>query len=649
MCGIAGIVSFNDKAINSGLITKMIDTISHRGPDDEGVYIGNLNAPHNQADQQSFESAVGNVCLGHKRLSIIDLSREGRQPLSNEDKSIWLVCNGEIYNYNELAKNLLSKGHKLKSKTDCEVIIHLYEDYGDSFINYLRGMFAFGLWDGNKNRLIVARDRVGIKPLYYYYKENKLIFASEMKAILANPDVKKEVDITALNQYLSLLYVPAPRTIFNGISKVKPGCMLTLEDGKLRENQYWDLTFDDTGSKQDVIRSEKYYADAIYDILKESIKIRMMSDVPLGAFLSGGIDSSVIVGIMSELSNEPIKTFSIGFGKEERHYDELKYAKVVADKFNTEHREFIVKSDIVNLLPTVVGHFDEPFANPTAVLMYLLSEETKKHVTVALSGTGGDEAFSGYTRYAGMKLSEYASKVPKPLRSLVRFAASKVPESADGRHIGRRLRQFVNGTFLSPENRYARWVSIFNDEAKDNLFLNAENSNETWHNYLNEYLCCTDIQNIHNRVFYTDVKTYLPNNQLEYVDKMSMAHALEVRVPFCDHKLLEFSATIPYQLKIRGLNTKYLLKKASERVLPESIINRKKIGFNAPVGIWFQGALNSYIKEQLSETNLNKSGFFNYKAVKTIMDKHDAKVKDYSLHLWALLVFQVWYENCFSV
>lgn len=644
MCGITGIVDINKKVIDTETVIRMIRSIKHRGPDDEGVFVENGGKYKEGLDNRSLSPDTYNIGLGHKRLSIIDLSKAGKQPMSNEDGTIWLVCNGEIYNYRELGKRLKENGHTLKSGTDSEVILHLYEDYSDDFIGYLQGMFAFGLWDSRRNRVIIARDRLGIKPLYYYYKNGRFIFGSEIKAILANQCVAKEIDILALNQYLSLLYVPAPRTIFKNILKVMPGTVVVLEKGELANTQYWDLEIEDS-KFEGKYKSEEYYSDTIYELLKESVKIRMMSDVPLGTFLSGGIDSSVIVGLMSELSSNPVKTFSIGFGKGEENYDELKYAKMVADRFKTDHREFVIKPDMVELLPTVVGHFDEPFANPTAVLMYLLSKETKEHVSVALSGTGGDEAFSGYTRYAGMKLSESASKIPNPLRRLLRYGSSMIPESSNGRHIGRRIRQFINGTFMSPEGRYAQWVSIFNDESKERLFCDGINSNEEWKTYLDKYLYNKNISSIHNRVFYTDIKTYLPNNQLEYVDKMSMAHALEVRVPFCDHKLLEFSATIPYQMKIKGLNTKYLLKKAAKKILPDSILNRKKIGFNAPIGIWFQGALNSYIKEQLSEYKLKRNGFFNYSAVEAIMNKHNAKVKDYSLNLWALLVFQVWHDE----
>lgn len=646
MCGIAGIVDFVGNRADSESIVKMIKTLSHRGPDDEGVYVENGVAGGTKSGD-----SVKSISLGHKRLKIIDLSNSARQPLSNENDTIWLVCNGEIYNHKELRKGLESKGHKFKSDSDSEIIIHLYEDCGDGFISQLRGMFAFGLWDKNRKKLIIVRDRVGIKPLYYYYKNGLLLFASEIKAILSNKEVKKEIDIFALNQFLSFLYVPAPRTIFKDIAKVMPGCAIIIENGKLIENKYWDLEINESGvSRNGIRRSEEDYTNDLYDLLEESIKVRMMSDVPLGAFLSGGIDSSTIVAIMSKLSSTPVKTFSIGFGKDERFYDELKFAKVVADKFHTDHREFVVRSDIVNLLPTVIGHFDEPFANPTAILMYLLSEETKKHVSVALSGTGGDEAFSGYTRYVGMKMSEYAQMVPFSLRKMLTSFAGNIPESSNGRHIGRRLRTFLNGTLLPPEERYRTWVSVFQEEVKRELFVNShadvqelEGYNGS-HSYLNPYLTKLGISSIHDRVFYTDVKTYLPNNQLEYVDKTSMAHALEVRVPFCDHKLLEFAATIPYKMKIKGMNTKYLLKKAVSKVLPEDIINRKKVGFNAPVGIWFQGDLNNFVKEALSESNLKRTGYFNHKTVNAIVGEHNAKRKDYSLHIWALLVFQVWHD-----
>lgn len=652
----------------------MMKSIEHRGPDDEGVYINDYTKNHRISGPQFSIANLHGVQLGHKRLSIVDLSKEAKQPLSNEDESIWLVCNGEIYNHKELRSIVERRGHKLKSRTDSEVILHMYEEYDDKFVSHLNGMFAFGLWDSRKKRLIIARDRLGIKPLYYYFKNGKFIFASEIKAILTDSKVKREIDFPALNQYFSFFYIPAPKTIFKNIQKVMPGTILSLQNNQLKETRYWDLKIEEYAGSKNTYTTEGYCINMIYELLEEAIKARMMSDVPLGAFLSGGVDSSAIVGIMSRLSSNPIKTFSVGFSEDERHYDELKYARIVANLFNTDHREFIVKPDIVKSLPSVIKHFDEPFANPTAVLMYLLSKETKKHVSVALSGTGGDEVFSGYTRYAGMKFAEYAQIVPHSFREAIRYMANKLPESSNGRHIGRRLRQFINGTFLSPEDRYLAWVSVFNDDLKNELFSETFSAstehfstsklhhskshldytklvhkthldNGSSGKYLYQYLINADISNIHNRVFYTDVKTYLPNNQLEYVDKMSMAHALEVRVPFCDHKILEFSAAIPHRLKIKGLSTKYLLKKAVERVLPQDIINRKKVGFNAPLGLWFQGELNDLIRDELSESNLKRRGFFNYETVKNLLDEHNSKKKDLSLHIWILLVFQIWYDT----
>ncbi len=676
MCGIAGIVDINGKKTDPELIIEMIKAIKHRGPDDEGTYFTYGNQETDTSGTVTLTGNCSSVSLGHKRLSIIDLSRSGRQPLSNEDNSIQLVCNGEIYNYKEIKSSILRTGHRFKSQSDSEVIIHLYEDYGEDCVKYLRGMFAFGLWDRNKSKLIIARDRLGIKPLYYYFQNGKFIFASEIKSILCDNSVRKEIDAFALSQYFSYLYIPAPKTIFNNIFKVMPGTIIRLQDGQLDKRPYWDLNIlchDSQNRNSWELNDEKtvdYYKDTIYQLLEESVKIRMSSDVPIGAFLSGGIDSSAIVGIMSKFSAKPVKTFSIGFGENGKHYDELEYSRIVSNKFSTDHTEFKVGPDIVNLLPTIVGHFDEPFANPTAVLMYMLSEETKKHVDVAISGTGGDETFSGYTRYAGMKFAEYAQVVPHTLRNAARLLANRIPESTNGRHVGRRLRNFISGTLMQPEARYKSWVSVFDHELKDELFSNSfstdaynryeclchkfdrtqrktcfRNEEES---YLGQYLFNDDISSIHDRVFYTDIKTYLPNNQLEYVDKMSMAHALEVRVPFCDHNLLEFAATIPHHLKIKGMSTKYLLKRAISELLPQEIINRKKVGFNVPIGSWFQGELSGFLHDTLSKSNLQKNDFFNYKSVKAIIDRHNTGERDFSLHIWALLVFQIWYETYFN-
>jgi len=602
----------------------MCDVITHRGPDDEGYYT---------------DTEVG---LGMRRLSIIDLAG-GHQPIHNEDKSIWVVFNGEIYNFLELRAELEKRGHRFYTKTDTEVMVHAYEEYGEGFVSQLTGMFAFGLWDSRARRLILARDRVGIKPLYFKWKEGRLWFASEIKAILES-GCSREMDLLALHQYLSFAHVPAPYTIFKGIKKLLPGHMLVCADGDMTIRQFWDLS-----KKPQNGISWKDAKQETFSLLEECVRSHLIADVPLGAFLSGGIDSSAIVGLMAKHSDRPVRTFSLGFEARARHFDELHYARLAAQRFGTEHLEIPVTVDVVKLLPKVIWHFDEPFANDTALILYQLSKEVRQHVTVALAGTGGDEVFAGYPRYIGMKWAEIYALAPRFLRQILAdFLTATVSEKVDGRHLNRRLREFVQGGLKSPEDRYISWITYFSEEAKQQLssdwfkaLVGDYDGAMTLRQYLqNPY---NDV-NYHDTIFYADIKTYLPNDQLEYNEKMSMAHALELRVPFCDHRLIEFSARLPMNLKVRGFKNKALLKETLRGFLPDAIIDRPKLGLHAPVGIWLQSELKPLVANLLSKETVERRGYFRYEAIDNMINLHQIGKRDFSWQLWMLLILEVWHR-----
>lgn len=619
MCGIGGFYRHSD----SPLLRRMISLLEHRGPDDEGFY---------EADD---------VGLGMRRLSIIDLE-SGQQPIHNEDQTIWVVLNGEIYNYKTLRSSLEGKGHTFYTDSDTESIVHLYEDHGKDFVQHLRGMFSLALWDTRSKELIIARDRIGIKPLYYCVNNGSLFFASELKSLLVTPGFQRQIDPISFAQYLAFLYVPAPRTIFEKVYKLPPGHLLIASQGDVRLEPFWDLKFD-----IDETVKEEEAEERVLDILEESVRLRMISDVPLGAFLSGGLDSSAIVALMAQHTSKPVKTFTVGFGAEGQGFNELEYAKSVAQHFGTEHHECILDYNVVDLLPKVLWHFDEPFGNSTAILTYLLAEFTRQHVTVALSGTGGDEAFMGYPRYLGLSMGKMYSKIPAPIRKhVLGRAATLLPESSSSNfplhRLGKRLRRFIDGMELSEDDRYMSWLIYFDQEARMRL-TGRDGAGET-EGFMYDYFRRLSDHGLEDRAFYTDVKSFLPYNQLEYMDKTSMACSLEARVPFCDHELLEYSATLPHSLKLQGMQTKIILKKACERIVPPEIVHRKKVGFDAPTGQWFKGSLKPFCEALFSESALEQTGNFDAAEVGRLMTLHFSGRRDFSLHLWSLMVFEVWYR-----
>jgi asparagine synthase (glutamine-hydrolysing) len=607
----------------------MCDVISHRGPDDEGIYL-----------DQKRKLSLG---LGHRRLSIIDLTSSGHQPMSNEDGTVWITYNGEIYNHMELRKGLEEKGHHFKSNTDTEVILHLYEERGEDCLKYLNGMFAFAIWDERKEKLFLARDRLGIKPLFYKWDGKSFWFASEIKSILQDDKVEPEINYRALNDFFTFMYVPAPATIFKGIQKLEPGYSLVLKNKEVYMDKFWDL-----GPSANGDYTEEEYCREIKEKLSCSIERRLMSEVPLGVFLSGGIDSSSIVGLMSEVCNNTARTFSIGFGRE-KQYDELKFARIVAGKFNTTHSEYVVEPDAVEILPKLVWHFDEPFADSSAIPTYYVAQMAKENVTVALSGEGGDETFGGYPyRYFWDQIAERYRKMPYWIREkFIKKIASIIPlpKNISLQNKVRQLKKFLTYAGMEQERRYLHWFSIFTPELKRELYKASVLEGIEDINSYNVYQAHFDKvpeEELLQRMMYVDTKVLLPDDLLTKVDRTSMAHSLEVRVPFLDHELVEYAWNIPSALKLKGKTTKYILKKMSSQFLPDEIPWRKKQGFEVPISSWFKGKLNSYAKEMLSEETIGKRGYFEHKAIKNILDKIDAGVMQYGPHVYALIIFELW-------
>jgi asparagine synthase (glutamine-hydrolysing) len=596
----------------------MTASLTHRGPDANGIHI---------------EEGVG---LGHRRLSIIDLSPAGNQPMSNEDGTIWIVYNGEIYNFHELRTELESKGHRFKSHTDTEVILHLYEEKEARCVERLRGMFAFAIWDAGRQRLFLARDRLGQKPLFYALTGNAVTFASELKAILENNDVSRSLNPLALHQYLTYGYIAAPDTIFTNIKKLPPGHMLVKEKGRLAIEPYWQFHL---RHKRDL--SEEDYCHRLRGLLTEATKIRLVSDVPLGAFLSGGIDSSIVVALMAQLSNRAVKTFSIGF--EEQSFNELGYARTVAQRFATEHHEFVVKPKALDILPKLVDHFGEPFADSSAIPTYYLSQMTRQHVTVALNGDAGDEGFAGYDRYLAEPMRKYVAWL-----WLLRPVLALLPESTRKKDTIKRLKLFTKMLGLPREQAYALLMSIIDNGLKEKLytddFKNRVGAHDAYDYLVNTYRL-TSTADFLDATLYVDTTTYLPNDLLVKVDITAMANSLEARSPFIDHHVLEFAAQIPSHLKLKGFTGKHILKKAFADVLPPRILKRKKAGFGMPVGSWFRNELKRYAYEVLLDDSCIRRGYFKKDVLKTLLDEHTTGKRDHGHRIWALIMLELWHRR----
>ncbi|HMF51957.1 MAG TPA: asparagine synthase (glutamine-hydrolyzing), partial [Candidatus Saccharimonadales bacterium] len=578
----------------------------------------------------------GGIGLGHRRLSIIVLAA-GHQPMSNEDGTIWVVFNGEIYNFPELRDFLISKGHTFKTQSDTEAIVHLYEEVGEDCFRSLRGMFAIALWDGRNRKLVLARDRVGKKPLYYYCDDSKIAFASEMKAILQVPGVPREIDEEALADYFSFLYVPAPKSIFKHIRKVRPGHYLVVSEKGLRECEYWDIKFSQVRDA-----SVEEWCENLLDTYREAVRLRLMSDVPLGAFLSGGVDSSSVVALMANLVDHPVTTCSIGF--EEKEFNEIEYAREVAGLFNADHHERIVRPDAVAILEKLVWHYDEPFADSSAIPTYYVSQVARERVTVALSGDGGDENFAGYRRY-------YFDRRENALRAVLPAAtrgpifgtlAALYPKADWAPRIFRGKATFEN-LARSPIEAYFRSVSALRPELKAQVLhpeLLQQLGGYDSLDVLRYYYDKADTKDPLSRIQYVDIKTYLTDDILVKVDRASMAHSLEVRAPILDHKLMELAASIPSSLKLRGTSGKFIFKKALERILPKNVLQRRKMGFAVPLAKWFRGELKDFAHSAIFARN--QSAFLNEDTVKQVWREHQGGLRDRSTELWTMLMFRLW-------
>lgn len=636
MCGIVGVASINNP-VEPGALRKMCDAIVHRGPDDEGYYV----SPSAETGSESRFHGTASVGLGIRRLSIIDLST-GRQPIHNEDKTVWVVLNGEIYNYADLRKELESKGHCFYTQSDTEAIVHAYEEYGDDVPKHLRGMFAFALWDETRQRLLLARDRVGKKPLLYSIVGRELVFASEFQAILRHPGVSREVNEAAISHYLSFLCVPAPLTAFAGVRKLEPGHILIWQDGEIEIRRYWSLDF---RNKIDI--GEREAGERVVELLRDAVNVRLMSDVPLGAFLSGGIDSSAVVALMSELSAERVKTFSIGF--EEQGFNEISHARRVAERFGTDHHEFIVRPDAIEVLPALVKHYGEPYADSSAIPTYYLAKMTRQHVTVALNGDGGDECFAGYERYTAMRMAERYHRLPRVLREqVVERAVGAIPEAGSARSRLGKARRFLGVMGRPVGERYLTWTSAISEEMKAELctaeFL-ARTSAAKAIGYVQPWFEGNGEIDIVDRALMADTSHYLPNDLLVKVDIASMAVSLEARSPFLDHHVMEFAASLPARYKLRGLTTKRLLKNALKGLLPPENLTRSKMGFGTPIGRWFRSELKSFLAETvLSERALGR-GYFKREAVNHLVEEHTDGRRDYAHQLWTLLMLELWHQE----
>ncbi|MCF8094878.1 MAG: asparagine synthase (glutamine-hydrolyzing) [Desulfobacteraceae bacterium] len=627
MCGIVGVASTHENLRNFP-IKALTDTILHRGPDGSGCH----------ADEQ--------IAMGHRRLSIIDVEG-GAQPIYNEDASKCIVYNGEVYNFLELRRELVKKGHVFKTRSDTETILHAYEQWGESCLDRLRGMFAFAIWDSKDKKLFIARDRFGIKPLFYGVYNGRFYFASEMKAILASDGFPREIDEAAIASYFSYSYIPAPMTIYEGIKKLLPGHFLCWQDSKITVKKYWDLKF-----SPDRTKSESYFIERYLELFHESVNMRLISEVPLGAFLSGGIDSSAVVAMMSRISADPVKTFCMGFGGTTGGYlDERNYARMVAQRYDTDHREHEVVPAFEGLVETIVSAFDEPFADDSAVPSYFVCKLARQNVTVSLSGLGGDEAFAGYERYLGFNLRRFYGLLPLLIRDrAIRPLVEKIPERRDGHYTVNHMKRFARSGALSPEMAYLGYISKMGDGVLDSFFADQtkfkayrEDVSELMLDHFRSDSVDGGMDSL-NRAFYCDTKTYLPEDILAVTDRMSMHHSLEVRVPFIDHKLMEFCATIPPEMKMRWFTKKYLLKKATRKLLPKEVIDHRKQGFVGPMTQWLKTDLKDYVKDVLSRKNLERHGYLNVDAVNRVVEEHMAGRQIHDTLIWSMLIFQKWYD-----
>ncbi len=591
----------------------MCAAIRHRGPDDEGLFV------------------EPGVAIGMRRLSIIDLAT-GHQPIHNEDRTVWVVFNGEIYNYRQLREDLESRGHRFYTSTDTETIVHAYEEWGEDAFVRLRGMFGIALWDSRARTLLLARDRVGIKPLHYAIAGERLYFGSEIKSLLT-AGLTPELDPRSLDHYLTFLYTPRDASMFAGIRKLSPGHLLRWQNGRADVNRYWELPVEPRPM------SEGETVERLRETLRDAVRSHLMSDVPLGAFLSGGVDSSLVVGLMAEASDRPVRTFSIGF--DEPRYDELEHARVVARHFGTDHHEFVVRPDALAILDRLIGHFDEPFGDSSAVPTWYVSELAARHVTVVLSGDGGDELFGGYTRYLPHpRVAAFDRLAPPGSRAIAGLIWPHLPHGMTGKNFLRRIARDARGRYLDE-------IGFFQRDEKDALLSPDLRRQAEGADAEDGFLTRFDrLANLdwHAQMMHADFETYLPEDILVKVDRMSMAHSIESRVPLLDNEVVEFAARIPASLKIRDGRRKHILKEAAKGVLPREILERRKQGFGVPLSVWFRGDLRSLFSDVLLSATARQRGYFDDAFIERLVREHVAGRRDHTLRLWGLVVFELWHR-----
>jgi asparagine synthase (glutamine-hydrolysing) len=626
MCGIAGIVYVDPQhPVDRELVHRMTSTLAHRGPNADGYFFGR------------------GAALGHRRLSILDLTT-GDQPIYNEDRTKAVVFNGEIYNFRALREDLEARGHQFRTASDTETIVHAWEEYGDDCIRRLRGMFALALWDLTSRRLLLARDRVGKKPLYYLQTADRLAFASELKGLLADPSIKRAIDYSTLDDYLSFGAVPAPRTVYAAIAQLPPAHYLVWEDGRVRQVEYWDVPLaPHTGAR----RREADYVDEFEALFDEAVRLRMISDVPLGAFLSGGVDSSAVVAAMAAATSRPVLTTCVGFRT--AAFNEAPHARAVAEHLRTDHHELVVDARAVEILPTLIWHLDEPFADSSALPTYFVSKAARAHVTVALSGDGGDELFGGYAWRYGLNLLEARVRrvLPASFRRTVLGPLAAVWPKADRLPRPLRWKHFLRNVSLPPERAYFEDMSLFSAAEKRRLLSPEVATKVAGHDafeaFAGYFARARGLDHL-RRITYVDIKTYLANDILVKVDRMSMANSLEVRAPFLDHKIIEFAATLPADLKFRGTTSKYLVKRYLERRLPPALVHRPKQGFSIPLAHWLRTDLRETGTELLFSERSRGRGYLRPQYVRHLWDAHQRGHRDHSHRLWALMAFELWHR-----
>ena len=625
MCGIAGLVDFEGHHPPESLVGAMCTAMCHRGPDDEGVKAIPQHAGPNEP----------RAILGNRRLSIIDVAG-GRQPIGNEDGSIWVVQNGEIYNFQQLRERLEKSGHKFATNSDTEILVHLYEEMGDDFVRDLDGMFALALWDDRRKRLVLARDRFGKKPLLYAEAGGRLWFGSEFQAILADPAIRRDIDYDALDEYLSFMSIPAPLSIYRQIRKLPPASVLVRDANGTRVSRYWSLEY-----LPKLQIDEEEAATEVRRLLTEAVRKRLISEVPLGAFLSGGVDSSAVVAIMAGLIGDRVKTFAIGF--DDPRFNELPHARRVAERYGCEHHEFEVHPRAVEVVGTLVRHYGEPYADSSAIPSFYLARLTRQHVTVALNGDGGDEAFGGYGWHRGGRIAEQWQQVPSPLRALAESVATGLaPLSSNRRSPIARISRFMSAASRPRADRYRGWLSVFTTDLKNEIYASPHHRRA---DPLQAIFASAASLDAVDAMLRADVEWYLPTDLLVKMDIATMANSLEARSPFLDWKLTEFAARLPSHFKVKGGTSKYILKKAIADLVPADNMNRPKQGFAVPVGPWFRGELKEFLADHILGARFQQRALFKPAAVQKLFDDHQRGAGDYAHHLWTLLMLELWFEE----